>query len=137
MIKKVLFLVVTFVFFISILSIFAPVQSASAGLNGQQLEIKAIMGRGAKVVVTGKNNYGQNANWTFYTPGTPSQLTSAQGETLRTTGYWWVGTVEIRVYWPSSTRLAYACKKDVPKTQFSNWTTAVVGHRNSTSTWCG
>ena len=138
MIKKAVFLAIAFVMFVSMFSFLSPVENVAAGTNGQQLQIKNIMGRGARVTVEGKNNYGQSKTWTGYTPGLPSQLTSPQGETLYTTGHWWVGRVYVKVYWPSSTTLAYACYKDVPKLQWtSNWTTAVVNTRRSISTPCG
>lgn len=139
MIKKIAFLVFVFVMFVSVLSVFAPVQNVVAGTNGQQLEIKNIMGRGAKVTATGVNNSAQIVTWTGWTPGTPSQIAPPQGETVKTTGWWWIGRVYIRVYWPSSTTQAYACYKEVNKTQiWSDWTTASVGlWRTSVTTPCG
>lgn len=112
-----------------------------AGTNGQQLQITKIVARGARVTVTGLNNNGQTATWQGWTPGTPSQIAPPSGETVSTTGWWWVGKVTIRVYWPTSTQLAYACFKEVPKTNWPNplnhWTKAEVGFRYSTNTVCG
>ena len=138
MIQQAAFLALAFVMFVSMLSFLSPVENVAAGTNGQQLQIKNIMGRGIKVTVQGKNNYGQNVTWTGYTPGTPSQIAGPQGETVYTTGHWWVGKVYVRVYKPYSTTVAYACYKEVPKLQWtSNWTTAVVGYKYSIYTPCG
>ena len=119
-------------------SIMQPTQVVQAGGNGQQLEIKNIMARGAKVTVTGRNQNGHTVTWTGWTPGSPSQISGPQGETVATNGWWWVGNVTIRVYWPSSTNQAYSCYKYVTPSQWwSNWVTAKVGMRNSPSSQCG
>jgi hypothetical protein len=80
------------------------VHPSSAGMNGQQLEIRT---RSNWVKVVGKNQNGQTVTWN-----------GSGASPFKTHGWWWVGTVGV---WTSSA----CCQVNVPKTQLSNW--VVVG----------
>jgi hypothetical protein len=86
---------------------------AYAGSNGQQLKIICTNCRINRVTVVGTNQNGQPATWsspTFPVIFPPTSVT--------TTGWWWVGNVNITLQ--SSSNRTYNCTAVVPRTYRSD-----------------
>lgn len=130
--KKLSRLLMAIIVLMFAVAVSVPSKPAYAGGNGQQLEIKGIMAKGAKVTVSGYNQNGKWVTWTGLTSGTPSEISPSWGETLKTNNWWWVGRVEVRVY--VSGNVKYSCYKDVPKSQSSDWVSAALNVTNALKT---
>lgn len=89
-------------------------QVARAGSNGQQLEV----GVGCwwnTATVTGRNHNGTLVTWRT----TNTTLIPCTRLTVKTTGWWWVGTVTIQTTGVLGRR--NVCYPNVPRSQSGDW----------------
>jgi len=93
-------------------------EPASAGTNGQQVEVRAGWAVDANVTVSGTNQDGRRVSATWRTDGWGN---------AKTDNWWWVGPVTIHVRRRSGILIAPQlasrnCSANVPKVQWSsNW----------------
>lgn len=106
--NKIFSFIMIAVLFVTAFAIAVPTQTAAAGNKGQQIEVQSYAS--STVVITGYNQNGRKVTW---------QGRTATSGKHKTTGWWWVGRVEIQVYAPMGNMPL--CYTNVITTQKSDW----------------